>query len=117
MERAITPRSRPSSAQSIGAVIVTGLASVAPTLPSTNRETLSTFMASRRPTFIWLSSNGESSPGRAMAARQRTASAPYLSRISVGTTTLPFDFDIFLRSGSRMNPETRAWLHGAAWFS
>jgi hypothetical protein len=30
-----------------------------------------------------------------MAARQRTASAPYFSRMSVGTTTLPFDYDIF----------------------
>ena len=61
-------------------------------------------MASRRPTFIWVSSNGESMPGRTAAARQRTASAPYLSRTSVGTTTLPLDFDIFLRSGSRIQP-------------
>ena len=90
---------------------------VAPTLPSTNLETLRTFIASRRPTFIWVSSKGESSPGRAMAARQRTASAPYLSRTSVGTTTLPLDFDIFLRSGSTMNPEITACDHGAVWFS
>ena len=52
-----------------------------------------------------------------MAARQRTASAPYLSRTSVGTTTLPLDFDIFLRSGSTMKPEITACDHGTAWFS
>ena len=33
-------------------------------------------MASRRPTFICFSSKGESMPGRAMDARQRTASEP-----------------------------------------
>ena len=49
-----------------------------------------------------------------MAARQRTASAPNFSSRSVGTTTLPLDFDIFLRSGSRMKPETSACDHGAA---
>ncbi len=35
----------------------------------------------------------------------------------MGTTTLPFDFDIFLRSGSRMKPEIIAWCHGTARFS
>ena len=98
-------------------MIANGLASVAPTLPSTNLEALRTFIASRRPTFIWVSSNGESSPGRAIAARQRTASAPYLSRISVGTTALPLDFDIFLRSGSRMKPEISACDQGTTPFS
>lgn len=52
-----------------------------------------------------------------MAARQRTASAPKRSRISVGTTTLPLDFDIFLRSGSRIQPESIACDHGTWWFS
>lgn len=52
-----------------------------------------------------------------MAARQRTASAPNLSRISLGTTTLPLDLDIFLRSGSTTKPEIRACDHGTVPFS
>ena len=47
-----------------------------------------------------------------MAARQRTASAPYWSSTSVGTKALPLDFDIFLRSGSTMKPEIIACDHG-----
>jgi hypothetical protein len=78
---------------------------------------LRTFIASRRPTFIWVSSNGESRPGRAIAARQRTASAPNLSRICEGTTALPLDLLIFLRSGSTMKPEISACDHGTTWFS
>ena len=74
-------------------------------------------MARRRPTFIWALSKGESIPGRAMAARQRTASAPNSSMISVGTTVLPFDFDIFLRSGSVTKPEIAARFHGRTPFS
>ena len=84
-------------------------------MPSTNFDALSTFIARRRPTFIWVSSKGESLPGRAIAARQRTASAPYFSRISVGTTTLPLDFDIFLRSGSVTKPDTVARAQGSDW--
>ena len=30
----------------------------------------------------------------------------------MGVTTLPFDFDIFLRSGSRTQPEMAASDHG-----
>jgi hypothetical protein len=41
-----------------------------------NFDALSTLMASRRPIFICASSNGLSMPGRAPAARQRTASEP-----------------------------------------
>ena len=108
-----TTSRRPSRAQSIGSLTAKWSSEVAPTLPSTNFEALSTFIASRRPTFIWDSSNGESRPGRPRAARQRTASAPYFSRISVGTTTLPLDFDIFLRSGSTMKPEIIAVRQGA----
>ena len=37
--------------------------------------------------------------------------------MSVGTTTLPLDLLIFLRSGSMTKPETRAWVHGTVWFS
>ncbi len=33
--------------------------------------------------------------------------------MSAGVTTLPFDFDIFLRSGSTMKPEIAAFVHGA----
>ena len=117
MALATTPASRPSRATSIGSETAwpTGLS--APTEPSTNLEALSTFIASLRPTFICDSSNGESRPGRDIAARHRTASAPYFSSTSEGTTALPLDFDIFLRSGSRMKPEISAWVHGAAWFS
>jgi hypothetical protein len=80
-------------------------------------DALRTFIASRRPTFIWLSSNGESRPGRASAARHRTASVPYLARMSSGTTALPLDLENFFRSGSRMKPEIIACDHGATWFS
>ena len=79
---------------------------------STNFDALSTFMARRRPTFIWVSSKGESVPGRAIAARQRTASDPYVDRISVGTIALPLDLPIFLRSGSTTKPEIVARDHG-----
>src|SRR5215218_3811569 len=99
-------------ALSTGSLTADGVTAVAPTLESVNFEALSTFIARRRPTFIWVSSNGESSPGRDIAARQRTASAPYLSRMSVGTTTLPLDFDIFLRSGSTTKPEIAACDQG-----
>src|SRR5215203_2606301 len=80
--------------------------------PSTNLPTLRILMASRRPTFICVSSNGESAPGRAPAARHRTASVPYRSRTSIGVVALPFDFDIFLRSGSTTKPEMVACDHG-----
>ena len=117
MARRATWASRASSASSTGWLTIDVAVSVAPTDPSTNFEALSTFIASRRPTFIWVSSNGESSPGRVIAARQRTASAPNFARISSGTIALPLDLAIFLRSGSTMNPEIIAVDHGATWFS
>ena len=86
-------------------------------MPSTNLLAFSTFIASRRPTFISRSSNGESRPGRALAARQRTASEPYRSRTSVGTTTLPLDLLIFLRSGSITNPLIMDRAQGSESFS
>src|SRR4051812_637730 len=113
----MTVARRPSSAQSTGSDTSKALSEVAPTPSRTNLDALSTFIASRRPTFIWVSSNGEALPGRTVAARQRTASAPYLSRISVGTPTLALDFDILLLSGSRMQPDSIAWVQGVAWFS
>ncbi|OUD85986.1 hypothetical protein CMMCAS04_16085 [Clavibacter michiganensis subsp. michiganensis] len=33
--------------------------------------------------------------------------------MAAGVTTLPLDFDIFLRSGSRIQPEIAAVFHGA----
>src|SRR3712207_4958077 len=100
-------------ARSTGSVIASGSYVVAPTPDRVNFDALRTFIASRRPTFICVSSNGESRPGRAIAARHRTASAPYRSRMSVGTITLPLDLLIFLRSGSITNPEINAYDHGA----
>ena len=79
-----------------------------------NFDAFRIFIARRRPTFIWVSSKGESMPGRAMAARQRTASDPNRSRMSVGTTTLPLDLLIFLRSGSTTKPEMAARRHGSS---
>jgi hypothetical protein len=32
-------------------------------------------------------------------------------------TTLPFDFAIFLRSGSRIHPDNAAFVHGRLWCS
>jgi hypothetical protein len=40
------------------------------------------------------------------------ASEPCSSRSAIGVTTLPFDFDIFLRSGSSTQPEIAAFFHG-----
>ena len=57
-------------------------------------------MASRRPMRIWLVSKVASMPGRPLAAQYRNPSLPNSSSSSMGVTTLPFDFDIFLRSGS-----------------
>src|SRR3954465_9682557 len=102
--------------RSIGAVTGDGSTVVAPN-PRTNFDAFRTLIASRRPTFICDSSNGESSPGRAIAARHRTASEPNLSRISDGTTALPLDFDIFLRSGSTTKPEIIDRAHGSVPFS
>jgi hypothetical protein len=65
-----------SSARSIGSVTLSADRSAEAPSPSTNFPTLRIFMASRRPTFICASSNGESAPGRAPAARHRTASVP-----------------------------------------
>ncbi len=83
----------------------------------TNFETLRTFIASLRPIFIWPTSNAVSTPGPPRAAQYRTPSDPYSCRSDSGVTTLPLDFDIFLRSGSSTNPEMEALVHGAEWFS
>ena len=69
-------------------------------------------MASRRPIFICPSSKAVSVPGRPLAAQYRTASAPCWSSRPIGVTTLPLDFDIFLRSGSRIQPLIPACCHG-----
>src|SRR5450756_2982684 len=69
-------------------------------------------MANRRPIFIWPTSNAASVPRRADAAQYRTASDPCSSSSPIGVTTLPLDLDIFLRSGSRIQPEMAACAHG-----
>ena len=69
-------------------------------------------MARRRPTFICPSSTAVSTPGRPLAAQYRTPSAPWVSSRGSGVTTLPRDFDIFLRSGSRTHPEMAASVQG-----
>ncbi len=69
-------------------------------------------MARRRPTFIWPSSTAVSTPGRPLAAQYRTPSAPWVSSSGSGVTTLPRDFDIFLRSGSSTQPEIAASVQG-----
>ena len=82
-------------------------------MPSTNFVTLSSFVASRRPTFIWSSLTTVSTPGRAEIAQYRTASVPNCSNKGIGVTTLPLDFDIFLRSGSRIQPLSAALPQGS----
>ncbi len=81
-------------------------------LVSAKRDALRTLMARRRPTFICPSSTAVSTPGRPLAAQYRTPSAPWDSRRGRGVTTLPRDFDIFLRSGSRTHPEIAVSDHG-----
>ena len=44
------------------------------------------------------------------SARRRE---PYSSSSPIGVTTLPLDFDIFLRSGSSTQPEIAACVHGS----
>ena len=83
-----------------------------PSLVNAKREALSTLMARRRPTFICPSSTAVSTPGRPLAAQYRTPSAPWDSSRGSGVTTLPRDFDIFLRSGSRTHPEMAVSVHG-----
>src|SRR5581483_2822055 len=90
---------------------VTWPASVAPS-PKANLEALRILMASRRPTFICPSSNAVSVPARPLAAQYRTESDPYCSSRPRGVTTLPLDFDIFLRSGSRIHPDSAALYQG-----
>ena len=70
-------------------------------------------MARRRPIFICPTSNAASVPRRAEAAQYRTASEPCSSSRPIGVTTLPLDFDIFLRSGSRIQPLIAADDHGS----
>src|SRR6266545_4885747 len=103
-------------ARSSASVTACGSVADAP-MPSTNFDAFRTLIASRRPTFICDASNGESRPGRAIAARQRTASEPNFSRISDGTIALPLDFDIFLRSGSTTKPEIIERAQGSVPFS
>ena len=76
--------------------------------PARTCEALSILIASRRPTFIWPSSKAASVPGapRPPSSAPRRSRAPRAS--PSGVTTLPLDLDIFLRSGSRIQPEMAA---------
>ncbi len=80
---------------------------------SANFDALRILIARRRPIFICPTSNAASVPRRADAAQYRTASDPCSSSRPMGVTTLPLDFDIFLRSGSRIQPEIAAFFHGS----
>jgi hypothetical protein len=81
--------------------------------PRTNRLALSSLVASRRPTFICPGSKAVSVPGRPPAAQYRTASEPNWSSRPIGVTTLPLDLLIFLRSGSRIQPDRATCRHGS----
>ena len=83
-----------------------------PSLVRAKRDALRILMARRLPTFICPSSTAVSTPGRPLAAQYRIPSAPWDSRRGRGVTTLPRDFDIFLRSGSRTHPEMAVSVHG-----
>ncbi len=77
-------------------------------------------MARRRPILTcvgFCGSKAASAPSRLDADQYRTASDPCWSRMSAGVTTLPFDLDIFLRSGSTMKPLIAALRHGERWSS
>ncbi len=54
---------------------------------------------------------------RPLAAQYRIASEPCWRSESIGVTTFPRDFDIFFRSGSRIQPEIAACRHGATPYS
>ena len=111
MRRPTRSASEASIARSNDSLIVSTDGSADPN-DSANFEALSSLMASRRPTFIWPSSKAVSVPGRADPDQYRTASVPCCSSSAIGVTTLPFDFDIFLRSGSRIHPDSAAFDHG-----
>src|SRR5579863_380614 len=75
--------------------------------------TLNTLVTSRLPTARTFSSKAVSIPRRALADQYRTPSLVYFSSSDMGVTTLPLLFDIFLRSGSRTQPETRTCRQGS----
>ena len=109
----MTWASRPSRAQSIGSETSKALSEVAWTPPRTNLEALRTFIASRRPTFIWrlVERRVHAGPGhrRPPAHARPRRTCPGSRR---GRSALPLDLPIFLRSGSRMQPEIIACDHG-----
>lgn len=53
-------------------------------------------------------------PGLPLADQYRTASEPCCSSSAIGVTTFPLDFDIFLRSGSRIQPDSSAVRQGSS---
>src|SRR3989344_3087239 len=59
--------------------------------------------------FSWYA---KSSPSFELAAQNLKASAPYFSNTACGSTTLPFDFDIFSPFGSSTQPDIATSFHG-----
>ena len=110
--RASRERREHRPVERLGDRVAIGAAS--PVTPSVNFDALRILIARRRPIFIWPSSTAVSMPGRPSPP----SSAPRRSRTAraarIGVTTLPLHFDIFLRSGSRIQPLIVASLHGSA---
>src|SRR5262245_9915532 len=108
--RPASARSRCTKARSSSA----SMGVVSPSCPRTNLPALNSFVTRRFPTFSTFSSKAVSVPSRAPAAQYRMASAPYCSIRCIGVTTLPRLFAIFLRSGSRIQPEIAMCFQGIA---
>ncbi len=77
-----------------------------------NFDALRILIASLRPIFMMPKSTAVSTAGRPLHDQYRNASGPYSSTSGIGVTTLPFDFDIFLRSGSSTHPLIVVAAHG-----
>ena len=82
-----------------------------------NRVAFQSLVAKLREPCTQSSEIGTSVPGLAPRARvNRSASAPYLSIQSSGSTTLPNDLDIFLPRASRTMPCRATVWNGSAPF-
>ena len=70
-----------------------------------NRAAFQILLANARELVSRSSLKTMSVPGAApLSSANRTASVPYCSVTTSGSTTLPFVFDIFCRSASRTSP-------------
>ena len=82
---------------------------------SAKRVAFQILLAKLRDALTQSSPIGTSVPGLAPLARvKRSASEPYASIQSSGSTTLPKDFDIFLPCSSRTSPVSAMVWNGAA---